>query len=225
MLIAFRLLQGGFAALMIPQGFGIIRQVFRPDELGKAFGMFGPVIGGSAVLAPIIGGMLVQGDFFGTQWRSIFFVNVPIGLAALVLGIRLLPESRAETRPTLDLAGAALVSAAVGLLVFPLIQGREFGWPAWSYAMMGASLAFFLLFVAVERRRERRGLSPLVPMSLFRRRAFGAGLASALVFFAAWPVSCSRSVSLAARQWLQRDSHGARLLRGQSELRSAPRLA
>jgi EmrB/QacA subfamily drug resistance transporter len=180
MLIAFRLVQGLFAALMIPQGFGILRAVFPPSEIGKAFGLFGPVIGLSAVLGPVIGGALVDGP----GWRSIFLVNIPVGIAALAGSARLLPESRAERRPTLDLGGAALVSVAAGLLIYPLIQGREAGWPAWTFASIGASAIALVAFVLLERRRERAGRSPLVTMSLFRKRAFSAGLVTALVFFA-----------------------------------------
>ncbi|HET8950514.1 MAG TPA: MFS transporter [Solirubrobacteraceae bacterium] len=183
-LVAARLLQGACAAIMIPQGFGIIRSAFGPDEIGKAFALFGPVIGLSAVLGPVLGGVLVQADLLGTGWRSIFLVNLPLAAAALVAGARLLPESRAEHPPTLDLPGAALATLAAGLLVFPLIQGREAGWPAWTFASMAAALAVLAVFVAVERRRERAGVSALVTMSLFRKRAFSAGLACALTFFA-----------------------------------------
>jgi EmrB/QacA subfamily drug resistance transporter len=179
-LIAFRLLQGACAALMIPQGFGIIRAAFGPDEIGKAFALFGPVIGLSAVLGPVLGGVLVDGP----GWRWIFFVNLPLAAAALIGGARLLPESRAEDPPTLDLPGAALITAAAGLLVYPLIQGREAGWPAWTFVSMGAALVALAAFVALERRREAAGVSPLVTMSLFSKRAFSAGLACALVFFA-----------------------------------------
>src|SRR5262249_45379466 len=97
-LITFRLLQGLCAAATIPQGFGIVRDAFPGEELGKAFGMFGPVIGGSAVLGPVLGGALVDADLFGTGWRLIFLVNVPLGLAALFAGARLLPESRLAVR-------------------------------------------------------------------------------------------------------------------------------
>src|SRR3954469_4420876 len=181
MLIATRLLQGLFAAIMIPQGFGILKQVFPANELGKAFGLFGPVIGLSAVLGPVIGGLLVDGP----GWRGIFLVNVPLGIAALIGARRLLgwvgPDPfKAKDRPTLDLGGAALVSLAAGLLIYPLIQGREAGWPAWTFVSMAASVVALVAFV----RHERTQASPLVTMSLFRKRAFSAGLATALVFFA-----------------------------------------
>ena len=136
-LITARLIQGLFAAILIPQGFGIIRQVFPPDEIGKAFGLFGPVIGLSAVLGPVLGGALVD----------------------------------------LDILGA-------GLLIYPLIQGRELDWPWWTFASIAASFVVFGAFAALARRREREGVSPLVTPSLFRKQAFTGGLATALVFFA-----------------------------------------
>jgi EmrB/QacA subfamily drug resistance transporter len=182
-LIAFRLLQGLCAAAMIPQGFGIVRDAFPADELGKAFGAFGPVIGGSAVLGPVIGGALVDADLLGTGWRLIFLVNVPLGLAALAGGARLLPESRLAVRPSIDGLGAAIISVSIGLLVYPLIEGRELGWPAWTFAMLAAGAVGLVLFGFVERRRERSGRSPLVTTTVFARPAFSAGLATAFVFF------------------------------------------
>jgi EmrB/QacA subfamily drug resistance transporter len=182
-LIGFRLLQGLSAAAMIPQGFGIVRDSFPENEIGKAFGLFGPVIGGSAVLGPVIGGALVDADLFGTGWRLIFLVNVPLGIAALVGGARLLPESRLANRPSLDGLGAAIISASIGLLVYPLIEGRELGWPAWTFVMLAAGAAGLVLFGVVERRRERNGRSPLVTTTVFSKPAFSAGLVTAFVFF------------------------------------------
>ena len=151
-----RLLQGVFAAIMIPQGFGILRQAFPPDEIHKAFGLFGPVIGLSAVLGPVLGGALTDGDLFGLGWRAIFLVNVPLGLIALA-GSRQAPAGvQGERAPTLDLGGAALVTSPMGLLVYPLIQGREAGWPAWTFISIAASALALAAFVALERRRERQ---------------------------------------------------------------------
>ena len=169
--------------MMIPQGFGIVKQVFPEDEIGKAFGMFGPVIGGSAVLGPVIGGLLVDWNLFGSGWRLVFLVNLPIGIAALIAGARLLPESRATVRPTLDLVGALLVSAGIGLIVYPLIQGRTLGWPAWTFGMIAFGVVTIGAFVLFELRRERHNVSPLVTMTLFAKRPFSAGLGTILVFF------------------------------------------
>jgi EmrB/QacA subfamily drug resistance transporter len=184
MLIAFRLLQGAFAAIMIPQGFGIVRASFPKDEIAKAFGMFGPVIGGAAVLGPIVGGALVDGDLLGTGWRAVFLVNAPVGILAFVAALRLLPESRLPDAPRLDVGGAILVTVACALLVLPLIQGREAGWPAWTFASMAASVVTFAAFAWHEARRERAQRAPLVETSLLRTRAYSVGVLVALVFFA-----------------------------------------
>jgi EmrB/QacA subfamily drug resistance transporter len=184
MLIACRLAQGCAAALLIPQGFGIVRDVFAPAEQGSAFAIFGPVIGLSAVLGPIIGGALIAANAFGSGWRLIFFVNLPLGLIAAIGAARLMPESYAPRRPDLDLFGATLAALAMGLLVYPLIQGREAGWPAWTYLMITASLALFGLLVAWSRRTARAGRDPLIEASIFRHRAYAAGLGGIVVLFA-----------------------------------------
>jgi EmrB/QacA subfamily drug resistance transporter len=184
MLIATRLAQGTAAALLIPQGLGIIRDAFPGPELSKAFALFGPVIGLSAVLGPILGGVLVDADVFGTGWRLIFFVNLPLGLAAAIGAMRIVPESRAPRRPRLDLVGTGLVVAAISLVIYPLIQGREAGWPVWTYLMMAGGVAVFGALAAWTVTAQRRGVEPLVEVSIFGHRAYSAGLAMILVFFA-----------------------------------------
>ncbi|QMU68972.1 MFS transporter [Streptacidiphilus sp. P02-A3a] len=186
MLITSRALQGGFAAMLIPQGLGILRSVFPAAEAGAAFAAFGPVMGLSSVLGPTLGGLLVTANLFGTGWRMIFLINLPLGLATVPLAARLIPRDvRSGSATRLDLPGVALVSAAVLLLVFPLVQGRELGWPGWTYAAMAASLPLLAIFAGQQRRISRAGGSPLVEPSLFANRAYVAALATGLVFFAA----------------------------------------
>ena len=182
-LVGARLLQGAFAAVLIPQGFGIVKQVFSAQELPKAFATFGPVMGLAAVAGPIVGGALTDGDLLGTGWRMIFLLNLPVGVLTLVAAVKLLPESRLPVAPRLDLTGMALVSLAAGLLMYPLIQGRELGWPAWTFVAMGASALLLGAFALHVRRLDRAGADPLVLPSLFARRAFSGGLAFGLVFF------------------------------------------
>ncbi|HEY1517393.1 MAG TPA: MFS transporter [Solirubrobacteraceae bacterium] len=184
MLIACRLAQGGAAALLIPQGFGIVRDAFAPAEQASAFAIFGPVIGLSAVLGPIIGGALVDANLFGSGWRLIFFVNLPLGLIAAIGAARLIPESRAADRPRLDLVGTGLAATGMGLLIYPLIQGREAGWPAWTYLMIAASALSFAALVAWTKRVRSRGRDPLVEASIFSHRAYTAGISMIVVFFA-----------------------------------------
>ncbi|MFZ0042848.1 MAG: MFS transporter, partial [Solirubrobacteraceae bacterium] len=162
MLIACRLAQGCAAALLIPQGLGIIREAFAPSERAGAFAVFGPVIGLSAVLGPIIGGALITANAFGSGWRLIFLVNLPLGLVAALGAARMIPESRAPRPPHLDLVGTGLAAAAMGLLIYPLIQGRAAGWPAWTYLMGAGSVACFGLLVLWSRRVRTKGLDPLV---------------------------------------------------------------
>lgn len=183
MLIASRVAQGLFGAVMIPQGLGLIKEMFPPQELGKAFGMFGPVMTISSVGGPVLAGWLVDADFFGTGWRMIFLINLPIGLAAVLAALRYLPEHRLSDATKLDLPGVALISAAAFLLVFPLIQGRELGWPAWTFVSMAASAVMFALFGRYESRRAASGRDPLITPSLFHKRAFTGGLVAGLAFF------------------------------------------
>ncbi|WP_433243979.1 MFS transporter [Streptosporangium sp. CA-135522] len=185
LLVGARVVQGLFGAVMLPQGLGMIKEMFPPKEMGAAFGMFGPVMGLSSVGGPILAGWLIDADFFGTGWRMIFLINLPLGLAAFVAGLRFLPESRSPHPLKLDVPGVILASAAGLLLVFPLVQGRENGWPVWSFVMMGASAVVFAVFGWFESRKSRTGGDPLVVSSLFRKRAFTGGLLTGLVFFSA----------------------------------------
>ncbi len=184
LLVAGRAVQGLFGALMLPQGLGMLREMFGPAERAKAFGAFGPVMGLSSVGGPILAGWLVDADYFGAGWRMIFFINLPLGVFAVFGALRFLPESRLERAPRLDWLGVLFAAGGAFLLLFPLVQGRELGWPVWTFGMLALGVVAFGLFAAYEARRDRRGLDPLVTPSLFRKRAFTGGLALGLMFFA-----------------------------------------
>ena len=183
-LIGARVAQGLLGAVLIPQGFGVIKTIFPPRELGKAFGAFGPTIGLAVVGAPILGGALIDWDLAGTGWRTVFLINVPIGLAALALAVAALPESRADDGPRPDPIGVVLVSTGLALLVFPLVQGRELGWPTWIRTLPVVAVAVLALFAVHQVRRRNAGRAPLVEPALFRLRAFSAGMGVGLAFFA-----------------------------------------
>ncbi|MFL6055390.1 MAG: MFS transporter [Actinoallomurus sp.] len=183
-LITFRGLQGLFGAVMLPQGLGMIKEMFSEQEMSKAFGMFGPVMGLSSVGGPILAGWLIDADLFGTGWRMIFLINLPLGLLAVLGGLRFLPGSRSSQVPRLDLAGVGLAAVASLLVVYPLVQGRELGWPAWIFAMIAAGVAAFGLFGWYEARARSAGGDPLVVPSLFHKRGFTGGLIVGTVFFA-----------------------------------------
>jgi EmrB/QacA subfamily drug resistance transporter len=185
MLIAFRLAQGLAAALLIPQGLGLIKSVFAPRELGKAISIFGPVIGLASVLGPVIGGLLVDADLFGTDWRPVFLIHVPFGLAAAYGAIRFFPQSRVRPAPVLDLVGALLLAVFAGLIIYPLIQGRAADWPLWTFLMLAGSGVVFAGFLAWTRLRMRQGRDPLVTPSVFEHRAFSGGIIMTLVLFSA----------------------------------------
>ncbi|WP_225821775.1 MFS transporter [Streptomyces naphthomycinicus] len=185
MLIAARVVQGLFGAVMLPQGLGMIKEMFPPKESQKAFGMFGPVMGLSAVCGPILAGWLVDADYFGTGWRMIFLINLPLGAAAILGAVRYLPRNVSGDKPRLDIPGMLLVSLAALLIIFPLVQGREYDWPLWTFAMMAASLVVFAVFAVYESRVGKAGRDPLVVPSLFRKRGFSGGMTLGLVFFSA----------------------------------------
>jgi EmrB/QacA subfamily drug resistance transporter len=185
MLIGFRLVQGVFAALLIPQGFGLVRAAFPPESLGKAFAWFGPVLGLSAVAGPVIGGALVDADLFGTGWRMIFLINVPVGIAALIGAVLVLTESTPAPGARLDPIGAVLATLGAFLVVYPLVQGRELGWPWWIFCSLACGVLIFVAFGAHLVRTARNGGSPLVLPSLFRKRSFTGSLFVGVIFFAA----------------------------------------
>jgi EmrB/QacA subfamily drug resistance transporter len=196
-LIAARAAQGALGAIMLPQVFGLIRDLFEAHEMGKAFGVYGPVMGLSAMLGPIAAGGLISLNVLGTGWRMIFLVNVPIGLIALVTGARLLPAgapaptaprpasvngAAAQGRRRLDLPGAALAGTAMFLLVYPLAQGHELGWPGWLFGMLAASVLVLAGFAWYQLRRKNSGAAPLVEPSVFAHRAYSMGIAFSIAF-------------------------------------------
>jgi EmrB/QacA subfamily drug resistance transporter len=183
MLIACRVVQGAMGAIMIPQVLSVIQVIFPPAERIKALAAFGVTAGLGTVSGPLLGGLLTQHNLFGLDWRPIFLINVPIGIIAIAVSAVLVRESHAPRRPRLDPGGVAGVTAALLLLLYPLVQGRQLGWPAWTFAMMAASVPVFALFVWYERVKTRRDGSPLVELSLFGQRAFSVGIAIAVTFF------------------------------------------
>lgn len=184
-LLAARAVQGLFGALLLPQGLGMIRELFPPHELAKAFGAFGPVMGASAVGGPVLAGWLVDADLLGLGWRAIFAINVPIGLAALASALRVLPADRPDRSVGLDWRGALLASSGMLLLIFPLVQGRELGWPLWTLVMPVLAVGVLVLFVRSQIARDRTGRSTLVVPTLLGRKAFVGGMATGLAFFGA----------------------------------------
>ncbi len=182
-LIAARLLQGFGGAAMWPQVLSIIQVEFSPAERPKALGVQGLVQGLAAISAQIIGGGLIALDPLGLGWRSVFLVNIPVGAVALLVADRVIPESRSETARRLDLVGVALATIALSLVMVPAVEGRELGWPAWTFAAFAAAIPAAAIFVAAERRISERGGSPLIELELFETRGFRIGLLSATTLY------------------------------------------
>jgi EmrB/QacA subfamily drug resistance transporter len=182
-LIVARLLQGFGGAAMWPQVLSIIQVEFSPAERPKALGFQGLVQGLAAIAGQIVGGGLIALDVLGLGWRSVFLINIPVGLVALLAADRLIPESRSETARRLDLLGVGLATLALSLVMIPAVEGRELGWPAWTFACFAAAIPAAAVFVAAERRIAARGGSPLVELNLFDTRGFRVGLVSATTLY------------------------------------------
>ncbi|MFN2562914.1 MAG: MFS transporter [Jatrophihabitans sp.] len=180
-LIAFRLVQGVGAALMMPQIMSLIQRTFDGTARARALSLYSAVIACGAVVGQVLGGVLVSADLFGTSWRPVFLVNVPIGLVLLVLARRQLPVNRGERSRGLDPAGVITLSTAVLLLVLPLVLGHEEDWPAWCFVSLAASVVAFGLFVAVERGVAARGGAPLIASRVLRAPGLLVGAAALFV--------------------------------------------
>jgi len=184
-LIGARLLQGFGGAAMWPQVLSIIQVEFSAAERPRALGFQGMVQGLAAIMGQIVGGGLIALDLFGLGWRSVFLINVPVGAIALLVANRAIPESRSETARRLDLAGVGLATLVLTLIMVPAVEGRELGWPAWTFASFAAAVPVGALFVAAERRIADRGGAPLADLHLFETRGFRFGLASAMLLYGA----------------------------------------
>lgn len=182
-LVGARVVQGLSAALMGPQVLTILGTTYVGEARARAINAYGMAMGISAVFGQLIGGVLITTNVFDLGWRGCFLINVPIGVAALALMPRLVPESRAPGRPRLDVAGMLLVTAGLIAVVLPLIEGREQHWPVWTWVSLVAAAPLFAGFALYENRLKARGGSPLIDLSLFRQRAFSAGLLAQLVFW------------------------------------------
>jgi EmrB/QacA subfamily drug resistance transporter len=184
-LIVARLLQGATAALMVPQVLSVVQLLYKPGERVAVNGMLGGLSAIATTLGPIVAGLLIKANIGGLGWRPIFLINIPVGLAALFLGLKYLPEGKSEHAAKIDGIGTLLVTAAIGLLIFPLIQGHELGWPIWTFIMMIASLPMLGLFAWWQQHLSRRNGSPLVIPALFKHRSFNVGLLLSMLIFSA----------------------------------------
>jgi EmrB/QacA subfamily drug resistance transporter len=198
-LIGARVTQGIAAALLTPQVLAILSTAFTGAALTKAYTAYGLVMGLAAIFGQLVGGVLISADLFGLGWRACFLINMPVGIAALALVKRHVPESvqadaadRSGRR--LDWPGTVLLTGALIAVVLPLIQGRQQGWPVWTWVSFALGAALVADFAWYEHRLVRAGRAPLLNPSLFRERAFSVGM---LVQVIAWTGQASFFLVLA----------------------------
>ena len=181
MLIAGRLVQGGFGALLIPQGIGILLATFSREQIPRAVSAFGPVLGGSAVLGPIVAGFIIDADIGGLSWRPVFLINIVLGAVGFAAALRLLPHDGPGSTVPIDGLGAGLLSGTMAGLLYGLIEGSTAGWTALPIVSLVAGAVLFAGFGL----RQRLASDPLILPSLLANRGFTAGLLLGLAFFAA----------------------------------------
>lgn len=186
-LVAARAAQGVGGALMYPQVIAIIQVTFEEGkERARALGVFGAVVGLAAVAGQLIGGGLLAWDLFGLSWRPVFLVNVPLGVLTAVAAGVVLARDRPTTRTRLDWGGVVLIGVALLLLLVPLVEGRDHGWPSWMIVCLLCAVPAFVALLAHERRVAAGGGDPLVRLELFRNRGFAGGIPIAVLFVASY---------------------------------------
>lgn len=185
LLIALRVIQGLGAALMLPQVISVIQVSFASEERPRALGFYAATIGVASIAGQLVGGALITANNAGLGWRAVFLINVPIGLFALIAAPRLVPESRAETAPSLDGLGVLLLSIALLALLYPLVEGVAAGWPSWATLSLIVSAVAVVLLLAWERHLASLGGAPLLPPALFSQGGFGLGSIAVLAFYSA----------------------------------------
>jgi EmrB/QacA subfamily drug resistance transporter len=182
-LVAARLIQGLAAALMTPSILSIIGVVYTGAARVKALSVYGMVLGLAAVGGQLLGGALIEADLAGAGWRSCFLINLPIGLAALALAPFLIPESRAREPRPIDIVGTLLLTAGLVAIVLPLVEGRQQGWPAWTWISLGFAPVLLGACFFQQRTLARKGGAPLLSFELLRERAYSGGLLTQLFFW------------------------------------------
>ena len=217
-LIAARVVQGAAAAAMAPQVLATFRAIFTEEERAKAFGVYGAMLGVASAVGLLLGGVLTEANLFGWSWRSVFFVNVPVAACTLIAGVRVVPETRDPAARRPNLPGAVLLAGSLVAIVYPLLEGRQLGWPAWVWPLIGAGLAGLCALGLLEARRSGRqangvnevnGFAPLLQAGLFRIPAFAAGMGVQLAFAVGL-----QGFFLAFTLWLQIGEHFSPLKAG-----------
>jgi MFS family permease len=200
---------------MAPQVLATFRAIFTGAERGKAFSIYGAMLGFASAVGLLLGGVLTEANLFGWSWRTVFFVNIPVAVGALIAGSRFVPETRDPGARRPDIPGAVLLAASLVAIVYPLLEGRTLGWPAWGWVLLAAGVAGLGGLGLLEARRGRRrndgadAPAPLLRVGLFRIPAFAAGLSVQAAFAAGM-----QGFFLAFALWLQAGEHFSPLKAG-----------
>lgn len=184
-LIFSRAMQGIMAAIMIPQVLSYIQVLFAPKERAGALGAYGGVSAFATVGGPMLAAFLIKIDLFGLGWRTIFLINIPVGVFIFIAAALLLTESKSINPLRVDIPGTLMAMVSLIMLLYPLIQGNSLGWPVWTYISMVASLIVGILFIAYEKHRMKMNRSPLIALNLFQFKSFIGGVSvSTLIMIA-----------------------------------------
>ncbi|PLK59388.1 MFS transporter [Klebsiella quasipneumoniae] len=182
-LITGRVLQGATAAIMAPQALASVQAIFPEAEKPLALSIYGAVFGLASVIGQVLGGILISVNLFHLGWRAIFLVNLPVALLVILCGLPLVKETRAQSAQKLDPVGMLLATGMLSTLIVPLIEGREAGWPWWTWLSFLAFPLLVSLLWRYERRLSQHGGSPLLDPTVLRAPGLGQGLAIVLLFY------------------------------------------
>jgi len=181
MLVAARLVQGSFGALLIPQGIGLLIASFSREQQRTAFSVFGPVLGGSAVLGPIAAGFIISANLVGLTWRPVFLINIMLGALGFIAALKILPHDDHTSHTQIDGLGAGLLGLSMLGFIYGLIEGSTDGWTTMPILCLVGGTAAFVFFAI----RQRMASAPLILPSLLANRGFTSGLLLGLAYFAA----------------------------------------
>jgi MFS family permease len=182
-LIVARLAQGATAALMVPQVLATLHLLFTDGSRARAFAVYGTVLGLAGAAGFVLGGMLVTWDIAGLGWRTVFFVNVPVGLIIIAAALRIMPSVPRRAGTRLDISGAIVLFTGLLCLIGPLLFGHDVHWAIWIWLVMAAGVAIIAAFLSLERSVASRGGMPLIDLALLSDAAFMRGLYAAFWFF------------------------------------------
>lgn len=180
-LITARLVQGVGGALMTPTVLAIIGGLYAGPDRRRALGVYGMVMGGAAVCGQLIGGLLIKADLFGSGWRTIFLINLPLSVLAL-LSLRIVPRSQTVVRRRIDLLGLIMIGVSLGAIMLALVQGREQGWPLWSWLSLAGGLVLLAVTAVQQRHLAGSGGAPLFEPAAFASRNVRTGLLALFIY-------------------------------------------